>query len=255
MEIFKKGWAKSSNKKKLIVAIFFGVLFILLIWQTGLLVFLKLKPVPCGGDWNYWIKCPFGSYCKESENPLAGGSCKPFFMKPFDKSPKTLRKSQSDRISPRISPSANRISPFRKKDVKQINAEKEMKFDILFAGEVYNPLPLSQVLPIYNLQDLEKVKAIQNFLSEDQKKIIESVDYSQFTVLIISAGQVATAGWKVKVERIEKEGEVGKIYLRKIRPIGMAAEVISYPYVVVKVKKTPEVKGWNLVSDKEKILN
>lgn len=51
-------------------------------YQYGM--FGKNNAVSCGGDWNYSVKCPLGTYCASSNlNPLAGGTCQPYLTPLF----------------------------------------------------------------------------------------------------------------------------------------------------------------------------
>ena len=51
-----------------------------ILWQYRLAQNLTKNKIGCGGDWNYWVKCPFGSSCQliDKKVPLAGGFCQPW---------------------------------------------------------------------------------------------------------------------------------------------------------------------------------
>jgi len=55
------------------------------LWQFSLYQRFSKKPLACGGDWAYNIRCPIGTYCQSlGKSPLAAGFCKPFFSPLFD---------------------------------------------------------------------------------------------------------------------------------------------------------------------------
>ncbi len=65
---------KKSNGIVILVLIILGLIFI--VWQYYVSIKMSTEPTGCGGDWNYNIQCPSGSYCKSAGRyPLEGGMC------------------------------------------------------------------------------------------------------------------------------------------------------------------------------------
>ncbi|GIW62583.1 MAG: hypothetical protein KatS3mg090_0409 [Patescibacteria group bacterium] len=222
---------KLSIYKNLVLFAFLGVLVIVFLWQIGLFLFLKYRPIPCGGDWNYWARCPFGGYCQKGNIPLVGGSCKPIFLKFFRSFDKGSAGKTDNVGSERL---VKKRSNYYNGSKKQLNQGNEIQFEILSTGEVHSSTFSSPNVILIDSLNSPSLKTLGDNLNEKDLQIIKSVDFAKYSVLVIFAGEVPTAGWKIKVEKIEKEGEIGKVYIKKHRPSGMAAAVISYPYVIVK---------------------
>lgn len=69
--------------KKIIPIFVLLVLILLIVFEFNLYKSKKL-PGSCGGDFQYRVKCPIGSYCKPSTpGPMAGGSCQTFLSPIF----------------------------------------------------------------------------------------------------------------------------------------------------------------------------
>lgn len=89
----QKALRKETNSfrvHKLLILVFLVVLttLSLYIWQISLQNSLENEPVDCGGDFNYKVTCPIGSYCKEGDlGPLAGGYCTPYLNRLQPESP------------------------------------------------------------------------------------------------------------------------------------------------------------------------
>ena len=63
---------KTNKNLKRTIILVLVIIVILGIWQ------IKVSMTGCGGDFNWMVKCPVGSYCKVGNNPLAGGRCSIF---------------------------------------------------------------------------------------------------------------------------------------------------------------------------------
>jgi len=92
----KKFCCNFSLKK---IAFCFGFLLLAFVafqfYQTK-----TLKPISCGGDWSYNVKCSFGTTCQSiEEGPLSGGLCKPYLSPLFDSfSSKSTKVDEKEKI-------------------------------------------------------------------------------------------------------------------------------------------------------------
>lgn len=80
----------TSKKSKIFIAV--GLFFVVVLgtfglWQFGVHRSLSEKPISCGGDWTFGVKCPTGSYCGFQDvdiGLLGGGTCKILPLFPLD---------------------------------------------------------------------------------------------------------------------------------------------------------------------------
>lgn len=72
------------------VAILAILLLVLVFDATGNVLSFGSQRIACGGEFNYGVQCPTGSYCREMPRkslsiPYLGGTCQPASLKTLDK--------------------------------------------------------------------------------------------------------------------------------------------------------------------------
>lgn len=67
---------------------------------------------------------------------------------------------------------------------------------------------------------------------------METIQSGNHTLVVIAAGQRPSAGYKLVIDKVEKKGDKIVISYSEKKPQGMAASVITYPTLVVKLSKT-----------------
>ncbi len=67
---------------------------------------------------------------------------------------------------------------------------------------------------------------------------VETIQHKKHTLVVITLGQRPSAGYKLVIETVQKKADKIVISYSEKKPQGMAASVISYPTLVVKLAKT-----------------
>lgn len=72
-----------TKMRKRHIVLLFGLLAATVIVMT-VYQYEKYKNLNCGGDWMYWVKCPFGTFCKDifTDDYMggSGGFCRPYLL-------------------------------------------------------------------------------------------------------------------------------------------------------------------------------
>ncbi len=82
---------KNSRAILSIIAAVLIVIFLAVILDSkGNVLSLGSQGIACGGEFNYRVQCPPGSYCREMpraslSTPYMGGTCAPLSLQPLDK--------------------------------------------------------------------------------------------------------------------------------------------------------------------------
>lgn len=67
---------------------------------------------------------------------------------------------------------------------------------------------------------------------------METIQSGKHTLVVIALGQRPSAGYKLVIEKVERKADKIVISYSEQKPQGMAASVITYPTLVVKLSKT-----------------
>ncbi|MBP1932836.1 protease complex subunit PrcB family protein [Ammoniphilus resinae] len=94
------------------------------------------------------------------------------------------------------------------------------------------PLKAEIIAPPYQ-------SAVENQVESVKKKGgIKTVTLKDNLYVIFSLGQRPSAGYKINIEKVEKQSNQIVIYYSEQKPTGMALTVLTYPTVVLKMPKS-----------------
>jgi hypothetical protein len=85
---------------------------------------------------------------------------------------------------------------------------------------------------------------------------LPAVDFATTAVLVVALGQQPSTGYRVEVERIERQGEMLNVNLQLTTPSPDAARatVMTSPYIVIEVSKQPSWKIVKFFDQEQKLL-
>lgn len=74
---------------------------------------------------------------------------------------------------------------------------------------------------------------------------VANIDFSGYFVIVVFQGRQGAAGYSVQVKEVKQQGDSITVYAEFLTPDpkNLVAPVITSPYYVLKVKKTPDLKG------------
>jgi len=82
------------------------------------------------------------------------------------------------------------------------------------------------------------------------------IDFKKALVLFVSLGEKPSAGYRVRVDEVTRDGETLKVKIKTEAPPRdqFQATVMTQPYILIKIKKEPGIEKVALVDEKGQLI-
>lgn len=123
-----------------------------------------------------------------------------------------------------------------------INSCGSQKGILDFSPVTHNVVSTGQYAPILKKSVLVERDGTQNkalldaqFLSDNG---LNSIDFDKHMLLEVFIGEKSTAGYSISIDAVQENAEEIHFYYTVLSPDGMAAAVMTQPYLIVSIAKT-----------------